>query len=388
MRIETRTERHVLKPSDPYYSLIRGFCKVSKDLYNHGNYLVRQKFIKEGLWLRYGSLDKTLRADTEYPDYKAMPTAQSAQQTLRMLDAVWKSFFVAIKDWKKNKKKYLGRPKPPKYLKKDGCYCLVLTSQECKVKDGMLKFPKVFEGFSIKPRFLSDSRFASFQQVRFVPHKESVAVELVYKISVPEEKPDNGHYIGIDIGVNNLAAVVNSWNGQPFIINGRPLKSMNQFANKEKARIQLELELANGRKISKRLYRLLEKRGRKLDNYMHQASRHIINYCLENDVSKVIIGKNDLWKQKAKVKKKNDPNRKCSMKMVRVNNQNFVQIPLERFIRMLEYKAKEHGIAVTLTEEGYTSGTSFIDGEAPDIRNYDKGRRKFRGLFISNKASL
>ena len=132
MTTECRVERHVIKPSDPGYSLIRDFCKASKNLYNQANYMVRQAFIKDGIWLRYEKLDKLTKQNTEYPDYRRMPTAQSAQQTLRMLDSGWKSFFQAVKDWKKHPEKYFNRPKLPKYLKKDGCYVLTLTSQNCR----------------------------------------------------------------------------------------------------------------------------------------------------------------------------------------------------------------------------------------------------------------
>ena len=82
-----------------------------------------------------------------------MPTAQSAQQLLRLLDKNWKSFFKSIKDWAKNKDKYLGRPKLPKYKDKNSRYVLILTNQNVKLKDGILQFPKIFNGFTIKPLF-------------------------------------------------------------------------------------------------------------------------------------------------------------------------------------------------------------------------------------------
>ena len=303
-----------------------------------------------------------------------MPTAQSAQQTLRMLDSSWKSFFKAIKDWKKHPEKYLGRPKLPKYLKKDGYYVLTLTNQNCHIKDRLLQFPKAFEGFSIQPVFLSDKRFVSFQQVRFLPENDYITAELVYKVEVPDERPDNGRYISIDIGVNNLAAVANNWDGQPFIVNGRPLKSVNQYANKERAYCQSVLKKANDRHTSKRLAKIMAKRSRKINDYLHKASKHIIRYCILNDVSRIVIGKNKNWKQESDLSK--------------TVNQNFVQIPFARFIEMLEYKAKEHGITVILTEESYTSGTSFIGNEGPVKKYYNNDRRVHRGLFVSNKGIL
>ena len=114
----TRVEKHVIKSSCSYFPMLMDFCHKSKNLYNHANYIIRNKFTKENILVSYGELDKILKKDYDYPDYQSMPTAQTAQQTLRLLCKNWKSFFKSIKDWKKHKDKYLGRPKLPKYLKK------------------------------------------------------------------------------------------------------------------------------------------------------------------------------------------------------------------------------------------------------------------------------
>lgn len=371
---DLRTEKHAIRKSQPGYGILMEFCRRSKSLYNHANYLVRQKFIKEDVWLRYEKLDKLLKQDKEHPDYRNMPTAQSAQQVLRLLDSSWKSFFAAMKDWKGHPEKYLGRPKIPGYLKKDGRQCLILTNQNCRIKDDVLEFPKVFDGFSIRPKFLSDERFLSFQQARILPRKDSVIVELVYKIRPDARRDYNGRCISMDIGVNNLAAVVSNWGDRPFIMNGRPLKSMNQFMNKERAHCQSVLKKTNGGEMSGRIRKLLSKRGHKINDYLHKASRYIINYCLSHDVTLIVIGKNRNWKQECNLGKR--------------ANQNFIQIPFDRFITMLEYKAREHGMTVVTTEESYTSGTSFIDDEEPVRECYDKKRRVHRGLFVSDKGIM
>lgn len=123
---------------------------------------------------------------------------------------------------------------------------------------------------------------------------------------------------------------------------------------------------------SKRMDRLTEKRNGKIDDYLHKSSRYIINYCEKNDIHTIVIGKNKEWKQNSKLSKR--------------VNQNFVQIPFARLIEMIQYKAEEKGIAVILTEESYTSGTSFIDSEEPVKENYNKARRIHRGLFVSNNG--
>lgn len=364
-----RVERHRIKHSSPFYSMLREFCHRSKNLYNHGNYLIRRMFIKEGKWLHYVEVDHLLKSDVEYPDYSDMPTAQTAQQTLRMLDKNWVSFFVAIKDWKEHPEKYKGRPKLPKYKSKDGYFPLVLTNQNCKLKDGFIRFPRVFQGFTVKAIFSSQPG-AVFKQARIIPRGGEINIELVYDTPDVEEKMDNGKYAAIDIGVDNLVALTWNMRERPILIKGTPLKSVNQYYNKQMSKYRSICELMNGRHSSNRITRLTGKRNRKVDDYLHKASLKVIDLCRDKDVSTLIIGENKGWKQEVNLGRK--------------VNQSFVQIPFSRFIQMLQYKAESIGLKVVLTEESYTSGTSFLDGEAPIKDNYDKSRRVHRGLFLAN----
>lgn len=243
--IQARVEKHVIRKNHKHYDMLDDFCHMSKNLYNHANYVVRNEFVKNGRWVRYKELDKLLKQDEEYPDYRTMPTAQSAQQLLRLLDKDWKSFFAAIKDWGRHKEKYSGRPKLPKYKPKNGREILILTNQNVKLKeDGLLHFPKTFGGMTLKPLFIKRKDFISFQQVRFLPRRNHIVVELVYNINVPENLREGKRYIGIDIGVNNLATVCNNFGGQAVIINGKPLKSYNQYYNKK---------ISHYREIAKRM---------------------------------------------------------------------------------------------------------------------------------------
>lgn len=374
----TRVEKHLIRPSSPCFSMIGDFCHKAKNLYNHGNYLVRSRFIKDGYWIRYEELDQILKQDLEYPDYRAMPTAQSAQQVLRLLDKNWKSFFAAIKDWKQHKEKYLGCPKLPKYKEKDGRFILVMTNQNCKLENGEIRFPKTFNGFKVAPKFVNqqdDGReFDTFQQVRFIPHGAYIVMEIVYTIKPVSQMEDNGKYAGIDIGVDNLLTMATNTGAAPLIVNGKVPKSTNQFYNKELAYWKSVCMMTSGRYFSARTNRLTAKRNRRIDDYMHKASKLIIGECVRQDISTIVIGKNKEWKQESKLSKR--------------VNQHFVQIPFARLIQMIEYKAKECGIAVILTEESYTSGTSFLDREAPTRENYDKSRRIHRGLFRANDGRL
>ena len=369
-----RVEKHKIKQSNTYYPLIDNFCFNAKNLYNHANYLIRQEFVNSGNWLRYTDLDKTLKADIDYPDYKNMPTAQSAQQLLRLLDRNWKSFFKSIKDWKNNKDKYLGKPKLPKYKDKNGRCVLTLTNQEAKLKDDILQFPKIFNGFTIKPLFINKKNLVSFQQVRFIPKSNYIEVEVIYNAEVPGVIGDNNRYYSIDIGLDNLATVTNNFGEHPFIINGKGLKSKNKYYNKLLAHYKSIAMRMNKKYSTNRIQSITKQRNQIVDNYLHQASRYIVNKACNDDVSVIVIGNNKCWKQNSKMSKK--------------VNQSFIQIPYIRLINMLQYKAEECGISVVLIEESYTSGTSFLDNENPVKNNYRKERRIHRGLFRSDTGKL
>ncbi|KOR92156.1 transposase, partial [Geobacillus stearothermophilus ATCC 12980] len=155
---------------------------------------------------------------------------------------------------------------------------------------------------------------------------------------------------------------------------GKGVKSINQYYNKQKAYFQSILKKQNGLNWSKRLEKLTLKRNNKIKDFMHKASRYVVDWCVKHNIDTIVIGKNDNWKQEVDLGKR--------------LNQAFVQIPYDMFIEQLQYKCEEVGIKVVLTEESYTSGTSFLDGEAPIKENYDKNRGIKRGLFKSNKGIL
>lgn len=368
-----QVEKHIIKKNHPYFDIFDEFAHLSKNLYNHANYLVRREFTETGNWLRYQDLDKILKQDTEHPDYSRMPTAQTAQQILMLLDRSWTSFFRSIKDWSKHKHKYLGRPKLPKYKSKDGKMILIITGQQAKLKQNLLKFPKSFQGFTVKPRCVSLSNFEKINQVRIIPRGQVFHLEIVYSVSVKDEMlPDNGRYMSIDLGLDNLATVVTNVEVQPIIVNGKGLKSINQYYNKQSAHYQEISKRMNSRFYTNRLYRLTHKRNARVDDYLHKASRCIVDFAVNHRINTIIIGYNETWKQSASLSKS--------------VNQSFTSIPHQRFVDKIIYKARSVGVNVILTEERYTSGTSFLDNESPDKRYYDKSRRVYRGLFVSNQG--
>jgi len=184
---------------------------------------------------------------------------------------------------------------------------------------------------------------------------------------------DDNFVAGIDIGLNNLVALTSSKPSfQPLIINGRPLKSINQFYNKRKAELQSQLE--GNRKTSKRITKLSNKRNRKVKHYLHNASRQIIDRLVDEGIGILVIGKNKNWKQEINIG--------------RQNNQNFVSISHAHFANMLSYKAKLAGIKVITTEESYSSKCSFLDLEPIGKHEEYAGKRIKRGLFRANDGTL
>ena len=289
-----------------------------------------------------------------------------------ILDKNWKAFFQAQKAYQENPSKFLGKPKLPKYKhKENGRNLLVYTIQAlskpflCK---GLIKLSQTEIVFPTQAKKIA--------QVRIIPKLNHYVIEVIYH---QEEKPkqvDNKRIASIDLGLNNLATVTFNQAGLiPFLINGRPLKSINHFFNKKKAELQAILKTTT----SKRLQNLCIKRNFKVDDYLHKASRYLINKLVELNIGTLVIGKNEGWKQELNIGSK--------------NNQNFTQIPHTRFIEQLTYKAELEGISVIITEESYTSKSSFLDQDV--LPTYKKGenhsfsgKRIKRGLYKSAQGIL
>ena len=360
-----RTEQQVIRKSHPLYKTIDKMCFNSKNLYNYANYILRQQFINGKEQIPYMELNKQLKHTEDYISCMSQP----ANCVLRKLYKNWKSFFVAIKDYSKNPQKYLGKPKIPKYLKSNGRFVWEIPNNSCYIDGKNLRFRiKILQKYNWKTK--AKGRLL---QVRFVPMGSCYIMEIVTEIKNEVEFHLPNKIISIDLGVDNFATVTNNIGLQPIIINGKQIKSINQFYNKRKSEIQSNLMLRNKVKTSKKLEVICFKRYQRIKNYIHNASRYIINYCLENNIDTLVCGKNDLWKQNTQKKKV---------------GQNFQYIPYNLFIQQLKYKCEENGINFYLTEESYTSGTSFLDNESPCKENYNKSRRIKRDLFQSKNGLI
>lgn len=352
------TEKHIIKRTHPFYNECDRLCFQSKDIYNQGLYNVRQHYFNTKTYLNYyGNYHITKTQEC----YDYLPK-KVFSQTLKRVDIAFRSFFTLLK----NK---TVKNKIPKYLDKiDGRYVTIFIKQAIGLREfkktGKLHLSQT--GIYIATK-LTD--FNSLKEVRIVPRIHHYVIEVVYQV---KEKThcDNGKYAAIDLGLNNLATITFNDGSKPLIVNGRPLKSINQYYNKKKAHYQRKLK--GNKRTSKHICTLTNKRNNKVTDYLHKASRLLVNQLVSQGITTLVIGKNKNMKQDINIGK--------------VNNQNFVQLPIMRFADLMKYKCELEGIKVLFNEESYTSKCSFLDGEA--ICKHDKyvGKRIRRGLFVSRNC--
>jgi len=264
---------------------------------------------------------------------------------------------------------FTGKPELPKYKHKtEGRNIIVFTNQQAKLKDGFIHFP---EKSGLDP--LKTAVTGGLQQVRITPQCSCYVIEIVYKKeTVPDDRLNDSLWLGIDPGLNNLAALTSNQSGlRPLLINGRPLKSLNQFFNKRKAEL---MSFTGNTGISRRIKKLTLKRNCKAEDYLHKTSRFIADYAVMHRIGNIIIGHNKDWKREINIGKK--------------NNQAFVSVSFQKLTEQIQYKAEEAGIKVVLTEESYTSKCSFFDRE--EIGKHDEymGSRIKRGQFRTGSGRL
>lgn len=362
-------EQHIISVNDKRYKDLDRICFLSKNLYNAALYTIKQEFLRTGKWIRYTSLDRKLKDEDNF-DYRAI-SAASSQQILMSLDKSLKSYFSAIKSWKRDNKKFTGCPKFPKYKHKTkGRNVFPYSYAQFKHRDNYIFFPKK-EGLS---PLKTNCKEGSVKQVRFVPKPDCYIIEVVYESKVKEQLLDNNRVMSIDLGVNNLASIVTNVSKKAILIDGRKLKSINQYYNKKKSKIQQQLKKTNGKENSRRLMSLTRKRNNKVKDYLHKASKEIINICLEDNITTLIVGHNDGWKQNTNLGKR--------------NNQNFVSIPFETFISMLRYKSERQGLRFVEVNESHTSKCSSFDLEPVEHHDPYVGKRVKRGLFKTKDGIL
>lgn len=361
-------EKHIIKQGNEYYKELDNLCFLSKNLYNATLYVVRQHYFDTKEYLNYNAVNKRF-TDENQPDYCALPRKVS-KCVQQLVDKNFKSFFTLLK--KKNNNEYDKPVNIPKYLPKEsGRQVLTYTKQALSFKkQGFVKLSQT-------NIFIKTTK-QNINCVRVVPKNGYIVIEVVYTVTDVESKQTNDNYAAIDLGINNLATITSNVIS-PIIINGKPVKSINQFYNKRVANLQSILNTLNDRTTSKRIQALERIRNNKIDDYFHKATHYIVNHLVSNNINTLIIGYNEGWKQDINIGKQ--------------NNQKFVEIPFLKFVEMLEYKCRLKGIITIRQEESYTSKCSFINQDF--IPTYNKsdnlynptGKRIKRGLYENNNIN-
>lgn len=357
------------------YNILKEQCRISKNLKNQVLYEIRQKFFSDKSYLNYNEVYKILKTSDNYKFLQS----NMAQQIMRKVDAEFKSFFGSLKS-----KNVTHKVSIPHYLPKDGYNQLII--QEINICNGKFQMPysreyaKTHEKFYIHvPSILSDKKV---KEIKIIPKYNARFFEIVYTYEVKDVSKinlDKTKALAIDLGVNNLCTCVTS-DGDSFILDGKKLKSYNQWYNKENARLQsIKDKQKLSKTLTKRQARLLRKRENRVRDYLGKTAKKIINYCLEHNIGNLVLGKNKGFQQKSNLGK--------------VNNQIFVQMPFYKLQQKLEYQCKVCGINMIEQEESYTSKASFWDKDEIPVHGDSKqhifsGKRIKRGLYKTSSGIL
>lgn len=379
-----------------YATAIQSFEDM-KPLYEHQmnvylevkNITKDTKYQPASKWLTYTQLDYVFKR-TGNVDYYALP-AQVNQQIMKLAFRDFKSYFESIKLWKTNPSLFTSMPRMPGYKKSGASTTTIFTNQVCVIKDDeWLKLPHIKDLVFVG----KDQIVGLLKEVRIKPHFVGFTIDLVFEQSVDGEIVPNEKYnekllakykelttideraLAIDTGLSNLCSVVNNFGENLFIIKGTILKSINHYYNKQLAYYQSIAKKVNDTYYTNKLYKLTRKRNNQIKDYMHKTTTYIANYAKEHNVKIVVIGHNKFQKQEINIGK--------------VNNQNFVQIPMMTLINQLQYKLNKLGIELVVVEESYTSKASFENldflptyGDKVEDSQFS-GKRIHRGLYQSN----
>ena len=357
---------------------LKYLCHIAKNLKNQAIYNVRQHYFKNKKYLSYNENYKILKNSENYKKLNS----NMAQQILKEVDESFKSFFALLKLAKNGQ--YNGKIKLPNYLDKDGFTTLVIGF--VRLKDDMLivpysnSFRKTHKEIAIKlPLVLKGKKI---KEIRIIPkqHSRYFEIQYTYEIEELQRELNKENVLGIDLGIDNLCTCVTN-TGASFIIDGRKLKSINQYYNKINAKLQSIKDKQKIERTTLRQKKITRKRNNRINDYLSKAARTIVNYCLNNDIGKLVLGYSEDFQRNSNIGS--------------INNQNFVNIPYGKLRNKLIYLCKLYGIEFKLQEESYTSKASFFDGD--EIPVYDKenlqeyvfsGKRIKRGLYQTSGGKL
>ena len=380
-----QTERH----HEVDLSILAHLCYHSARLYNVGLYSVRQHYFNTNSYLSYYANYHVCKTDENY----TILLSDTSQQILRLVDRDMQSFFKLL-TLKKNGK-YSETVRLPKYKKPESLSTYVIQGRSCRIqKDGKVAIgltKKFRELYGIDNRRIlltipkNIRNVSEFKEIRIIPQfdGQQFSIEFIYESNKQFRKAEGDGYMSIDLGVSNLASCTIFSNGdaQQFLIDGRRLKSINHYYNKKVA--MLKSEYAKNKNISssntKRMIRLMNGRHNRINDYFNKVVNMLVNKCLDNGVSTLVIGYNKGQKQGISIGK--------------VNNQNMVMVPLRKLRQKLKYQCELHGISYCPQEESYTSKASCLDDDVipvyrEQVTTSFSGKRIHRGLYIASDGSV
>ena len=355
------------------YKSIKHLCHIAKNLTNQAIYNVRQYYFTEGEYLNYEKNYTLLKSSENY----RMLNSNMAQQILKEVDGSFKSFFGLLRLAKKGKYAFKDC-KLPNYLPKDGYTTLVIGFVRLNGNKLLLPFSNTYKKthknveITIPPVLLDKK----VKEIRIIPKANArfFEIQYIYEAECIQRNLNKNNALALDLGINNLVTAVSS-EGKSFIIDGRRLKSINQWYNKENARLQsIKDKQHYGYRKTNRQKAILRDRNNKVNDYMSKTARKIIDYCIAKDIGTLVVGYNETFQKDSSIGK--------------VNNQNFVNIPYGRLREKLEYLCHLNDIVYVKQEESYTSKASFWDRDEIPIYNNDNpknynfsGKRIYRGMY-------
>ena len=369
---QSNTIRHLSKDE---YIMLAEMCRYSNNLYNVALYNIRQYYFSEKKFLTYESNYHECKVNENY----GLLQAGVAQQTLKVADRSFKSFFNLIKKAKSGEYRFQDI-KIPHYREKGGMFVLVLSTNAINIKDGFLQIPmsrafsKAHAGKLIKITFPERLADKKIKEVRIIPifKGQYFKIQYVYEQAEQNLNLSQDNALAIDIGLENFATCITTI-GTSFIMDGRKLKSINQYWNKRKARLQ-SIASKQKNKTTKLIQRITTKRNNQAKDYVRKTARYIVNYCINNNIGTIICGYNSDFKR--------------SINLGKMTNQQFTQISFGSLREQLSSLCEQYGIKYIEQEESYTSKASFLDLDEIPVYNPEQpymgkfsGKRIHRGLY-------
>jgi putative transposase len=372
------TTSNYLRLTKKQFKIVDTLCLISKNLYNVGLYNVRQYYLTNDKYLPY---PENYHHCKDNENYKLLHS-DNAQQTLKVVDRTFKSYFGLIRERKNGN--YNRTIRMPHYLDKNGRFVLIYPAVRLSFKDGCvslgmsLGFKKQFglKGKELTFKIPEYINPETILEVRIIPVHGGKTYKIEYVYEIPEEKAelDVNQYLSIDLGLDNFATIVNTVDGAATIIDGKHVKSINRYYNKENARLQSIKDKQKITGITNRQSRLTIRRNNQINEFLNRAVSHITKTCLEKKIGNIVIGELTEIKQEINIGKR--------------NNQNFVSIPYFLFKRKLKAKCERYGIQYHEKDEAYTSRTDALAMDEIKAHPYGKSRRVKRGLYQSSTGVL